>query len=140
MILLLQGGPPPEPEAFSVVEPLLEYLGFAAWFAVFGALGFRFAVLRGGIDGDAMDGARRGAARIGLIGAVLMLLRILANAARGAAERHVSIVEVLERGGARTLVPLACGVVLLVAFGLALGRMRAGWWIAAVAGAVLVLR
>src|SRR5215212_9937965 len=109
MMLFLQAGPPPEPEAFSAIEPLLEYLGFAAWFAVFGALGFRFAVLRRGVDGDAtvMDAALRGAARIGLVGAVLMLLGIFANAARTAGERHTSIVEVLQRGGARTLVPLA---------------------------------
>jgi copper transport protein len=140
MILFLQAGPPPEPEAFSVAELLLEYLGFAAWFAIFGALGFRFAVLRGGIDGDAMEGARRGAARIGLIGAALMLLRILVSAARTAGERHVSIVEALERGGARTLVPLACAAVLLIAFGLALGRVRAGWALAAAGGVVLALR
>jgi len=142
MILFLQGGPPPEPEAFSAIEPFLEYVGFASWFAVFGALGFRFAVLRRGVDGDAtvMDAALRGAARIGLVGAALMLLRIFANAARTAGERHLSIVEVLQRGGVRTLVPLACAATLLVAFGLALGRMRAAWGIAAAAGVVLALR
>ncbi|HEV7590787.1 MAG TPA: CopD family protein [Longimicrobium sp.] len=140
MILFLQGGPPPEPEALSAVEVLLQYVGFAGWFAVFGALGFRFAVLRGGIDGDAMEGARRGAARIGLAGAALMLLRILLAAVRTAGERHVSVVEALRGSGARTLVPLACAAVLLIAFGLALGRVRAGWGLAAAAGVVLALR
>jgi putative copper export protein len=141
-MILLQAGPPPEPEALSALEVLLEYVGFASWFAVFGALGFRFAVLRGGISGDAgmEESARRAAARVGLIGAGLMLARILVGAAQGAAERHVSIVEQLQRGGARTLVPLACAVVLLAAFGLALGRVRAGWGLAALAGVVLALR
>jgi len=138
MILFLQGGPPPEAEAFSVVELLLEYLGFAAWFAAFGALGFRFAVLRGGIDGDPMEGARRNAARIGLIGAALMVLRTVVVAAGTAAERHVGVLTVL--GGGRTVVPFACALVLLVAFGLALGRVQAGWMLAAAAGAVLALR
>ena len=143
LLALLQGGPPPEPESFSFVEPLLEYVGFAAWFAAFGALGFRFAVLRGGLgdDGDAVSApAERTAARIGLTGAVLMLLRIFLNAARTAGERHIGVIEALERGGARTLVPLACAVVLLVAFGMALGRVRAGWWLALLAGVVLALR
>src|SRR4051812_20969032 len=125
MILFLQAGPPPEPEAFSVFELLLEYLGFAAWFAAFGALGFRFAVLRGGIDGDALEGARRGAARIGLIGAALMVLRTIVVATGTAAERHVGLLAVL--GGGRTVVPFTCAVVLLIAFGLALGRVGAGW-------------
>ncbi|HKP74186.1 MAG TPA: hypothetical protein VJT67_01530, partial [Longimicrobiaceae bacterium] len=143
LLALLQGGPPPEPESFSFVDPLLEYVGFAAWFAAYGALGFRFAVLRGGLGdgGDAVSApAERTAARIGLIGAVLMLLRIFLNAARTAGERHIGLIEALERGGARTLVPLACAVVLLVAFGMALGRMRAGWWLALLAGLVLALR
>ena len=138
MILLLQAGPPPEPEAFSVFELLLEYLGFTAWFAVFGALGFRFAVLRGGIDGDAMEGARRGAARIGLIGAALMVLRTIVVAAGTAAERDVGLLAVL--GGGRAVVPFVCAVVLLIAFGVALGRVRAGWALAAAAGVVLALR
>jgi len=145
MMILLQGGPPPEPEALSAIEVLLEYVGFTAWFAVYGALGFRFAVLRGGIGGiggdtGATEAAGRNAARIGLIGAALLLARILVNAARGAAEHHVSIVEQLQRGGARTLVPLACAAALLVAFGLVLGRVRAGWGLAALAGVVLALR
>jgi putative copper export protein len=139
-MIFLQAGPPPEPETFSVVELLLEYLGFAAWFAIYGALGFRFAVLRGGIDGDAMEGARRAAARIGLLGAALLLLRIVLNASRTGAERQLSIVEVLQNGGVRTLVPLACALALLLAFGLAQGAVRAGWGLAAAAGAVLALR
>jgi putative copper export protein len=141
MIFLLQA-PPPEAETLSAVEVLLEYLGFASWFAVFGALGFRFAVLRRGIEGDAAvaDAAGRGTARIGAIGAALMLLGTLVGAARSAGEHHVSIVAQLQQGGSRTLVPLALALVLLVAFGLALGRVRAGWGLAAVAGLVLVLR
>ena len=143
MLAFLQAGPPPEPEPFNILEPLLEYVGFAAWFAIFGAIGFRFAVLRGGLGngGDAVsEPAERTAGRIGLIGAALLVLRLLLNAARTAGERHIGFVEALQRGGARTLVPLACAVVLLVASGLVLGRVKAGWWIALLAGAVLVLR
>lgn len=138
-MIFLQAGPPPEPEALSALEVFLEYVGFASWFAVFGALGFRFAVLRGGIEGDAAmaEGAGRGAARTGLIGAALMLLRILFVASRAAGERHVGIVEALQ---GRNLVPLLCAVGLLAAFGLALGRVAAGWGLAALAGAVLALR
>jgi putative copper export protein len=143
LLALLQGGPPPEPESFSAIDPLLEYVGFAAWFATFGALGFRFAVLRRGLGdgGDAVSApAERTAARIGLIGAALMLLRILLNAARTAGERHIGFMEALQRGGARALVPLACAVVLLIAFGLVLGSIRAAWGIALLAGLVLALR
>src|SRR4051794_25286585 len=141
MIFLLQA-PPPEAETLSAAEVLLEYLGFASWFAVFGALGFRFAVLRRGIEGDAAVAAAagRGAARIGAIGAALMLLRTLVDAARAAGEHHVSLVEQLQRGGARTPVPPApapglVGAVRVAAGG---GRGRAGgcrargrgcgWW------------
>lgn len=136
---LLQAGPASGPEPINALEVLLEYVGFAAWFATFGALGFRFAVLRRDAGGDAalMASAERGAARIGLIGAVLMLARSLINAARAAADRDISIVEALQ---GRPMVPFLCAIVLLIAFGMALGRIRIGWWIAAVAGAVLALR
>lgn len=137
-LFLLQAGPASGLEPVNALEVLLEYVGFAAWFATFGALGFRFAVLRRDAGGDAalMASAGHGAARIGLIGAVLMLARSLINAARAAAERDVSIVEALQ---GRPMVPFLCAIVLLVAFGMALGRIHAGWWIAALASAVLAL-
>lgn len=139
MSLFLLQGPPPEPESLNALEVLLEYVGFASWFASFGALGYRFGVLRGDAGGDpaTLAPSERGAAHIGLVGAVLMLLRILYNASHAAAERHVSIVQALQ---GRTLVPFLCALALLLAFGLVLGRVRAGWWIALLAGLVLALR
>lgn len=149
MTALLFLAPPSAEPLISWPDPVLELVGFVAWFAIFGAIGFRYVVLRGGgpvhpaAAGDAttvFDAARRGAARIGAIGAVLLLLDQIASLAGPAAEKHVSLLQAAQSSGARFSVPFACGVVLLLAFLCATRTARIWWEIAVLAGLVLVFQ
>jgi putative copper export protein len=144
MTLLLQGAPAGGEPLLSWLDVLLEYVGFAGYFAVYGALGYRFAVLRGDADGDAaapgtLAGSARTAAGIGALGALLMLVRQLVNTALNSAHEGKSFVEAASGGGQRFFVPLACALLLLCGFALARSA-RAGWMLAALAGVVLALR
>lgn len=131
----------------------LDYVGFLAYFAMFGALGFFFVVLRGlsphlitssGHEASAIASisaaAERAGARIGLIGAVLFLGDLLANVAATAADKQIGFLNALERGGTRLMTPLVFGVLLLLSFALAMRFVRAGWIAALVTGLALALR
>lgn len=128
----------------------LDLLGFLGYFAFFGALGFRLVVLRRdagfardgatdrGTHGAAFAAARRGAATVGMIGAVLFIADVLLIASRTMAERHVSLMTALMGRGA-LFIALVCGVVLLLGFALGRGAL-AGWILAAIAAIALVFR
>lgn len=128
-----------------------ELLGFLAYFAFFGALGFRLVVLRrdagfasggageGGTHGAAFASARRGAAAVGMIGAALLIIDVLVNASGAAAARHMSLMAALTGRGGALLFALVCGVVMLVGFALGRGAL-AGWILAAIAALALVFR
>lgn len=131
----------------------LDYVGFLASFAIFGALGFYFVVLRGmraysiaGRDPDytaiagVTESAERGGARVGLIGSILLVLDLIASVAAIAAAKQIGWTDALQRGGPGLIAPLVFGVVLAVSFGLAVGRIRAGWIIAAVVGIALAFQ
>jgi copper transport protein len=149
MTLLLLVPPASEP-LIEWPDAVMEFVGFLAWFAAIGALGFRFVVLRGGGPRDGSDGsdgsdapavfdvARRNAAGIGLIGALLMVGLQVVRLAGQAAEKHQGLVETAQKSGARFLVPFVCAVVLLVAYAAATKMARVWWEIAAVAAIVLV--
>jgi copper transport protein len=139
--------PPPAEPLIDPVDAVMEFLGFLSWFAAIGALGFRYIVLRGGGPADAyagpdapgvFDTARRNAARVGLIGAVLMLALQLVRLATQAAGKHQGLVETAQKSGARFLIPFLCGLVLLVAYAAATRMARLWWELAAVAAVVLV--
>src|SRR5213078_4339490 len=83
-------------------QPITEYIGFIASFLPAGAIGYRFAVLRGalaraertGVDATQRrvlaDTARRAAA-IGLIGSIVGAGLLLYQLPGLAARRHVSV-------------------------------------------------
>lgn len=131
---------------FSSLDVLLEYIGFVSYFATFGALGFRFAVLRGDAvarSGDASSAtpsplviAGRGAAMIGAGGAVLMLVNLYLAAANVVATKGGSIASVLLGRG---LVGFLATIALLVGF-LVARRINAGWYLALLGGLTLLLR
>lgn len=135
----------------------LDYVGFISYFAMFGALGFYFVVLRGmrveldaqlhadprpdasGIAGTVIS-AERGGARIGLIGSILFLGDLLASIVATAADKQIGFAAAVQRGGPALMTPLLLGALLILSFALALGRIRAGWIVALIAGLVLALR
>lgn len=126
---------------------VVEYAGFLAYFAMLGALGFRYVVLRSGAgslasegSGALADAAARNAARIAVIGAVLFLLDLAASAMRAAARAHSTLGHVIQRSGGRIVIPAVLGVLLLVVFLLAMRRVRWAWGAAVLLAIVLVLR
>lgn len=137
----------------SLGDVVTEYIGFLGWFALFGALGFRFAVLRAFDSSTALgrraapkqsvevyESAERGAARVGLFGAILFLIGLALSLVRSAAERHTTLAQAAARAGSRFVVPVVLGVLLLLAFLVIFRRARWGWIAAALLGIVLALR
>lgn len=144
LFLLLQAA---AERGVEVSDVILELLGFLAYFAVFGALGFRLVVLRrdagfsGAIPGAgaAFAAARRGAATVGIIGALLLLIGVLANAMQQSAANGTPFGVVLTAHGGRMLIPLVAAFVILIGF--ALGRdALAGWVLASLGALVLVFQ
>ena len=148
MTLLLLQAPD---ESVSALRFVSEYVGFAASFFMFGALGFRYFVLGrmpsaagapASIDADGgehsvFDVAAHGAARIGLLGSLLFLIGFLNNVSGLAARKHIPFMDAITTGGSRTLTPLVIGLAFLIGFAFALSRVRAGWMLAALAGIAL---
>jgi len=131
--------------ALKASDVLLELIGFLAYFATFGALGFRLVVLRrdagfdGGMagSGTAFAAARRGAATVGIIGALLMLVSVFANAMAQSAARGTPFGTVLTAHGGRMLIPLIASFAILIGF--ALGRDALAGWVLAVIGALVLV-
>ena len=79
----------------------LEYVGFLSYFAVYGALGFHFQVLKAlrsehsiGVADSAVDRADRRAGVIGLVGSLLMVLTPVAGLSERAASKGISMMVV----------------------------------------------
>lgn len=127
----------------------LEYAGFLAYFGVFGALGFRWLVLlrtnaaRLGADGvtsASLGLAEVGAARIGVIGALFMLLKLLMSVSARAADKGISFSAALAAGGSRNVIACAFALLFLVSFAAAIKRVRAAWVVAALVGVAYALQ
>jgi putative copper export protein len=125
-----------------------KYAGFLAYFGVFGALGFHWLVLRRtGADQDSasteivslFNSAEAGSARVGLIGALFMLLNLFMSISARAADRGVSFSEAIATT-AGTTASLVFALLFLVLFAVAMKRVRAAWMIAALTGIVFALR
>ena len=129
----------------------LEYAGFLAYFGVFGALGFRWLVLTQigahqanndpeGAVSMALQSAEVGVARIGVVGALFMLLNLVMNASARAADKAIPFMDAFIGGGSKTNVPLAFALLFLVLFAVAMKRVRAAWIIAALIGVAFALK
>lgn len=154
-----------EPYQLPWSDLVLDYAGFLASFAMFGALGFYFVVLRGmrvnstthasgGSRSDVSDttsdaahetaavsaSAEWAGARVGLIGAILFLVDLIASIAANAAEKNLSFADAVQHGGANLIAPLVFGVLLIVVFALAMRRVHGAWIVALIVGLALALR
>jgi putative copper export protein len=131
---------------------VLEYTGFLAYFGIFGALGFLWFVLRrtanhqpASADSDSavsqsLATAETGAARIGVIGALFMLVNLLMGVSERAASKSIPFMDALTSGGSRTVTAFVYALLFLVLFAIAMKRVRAAWILAAVVGIVFALR
>ncbi len=146
ILLLHDVGPTP---SFDWMDAANEYIGFLSYFAVFGALGFYFFVVRrmgawGALGGDgpgsANDVAVRSAARIGAVGAILMIVQLHLGAMMTASDKGVSFGDVVHAPGSNFTFSLVCMALILVGYGVAIGRMKSGWVLAAIAAVVLAFQ
>jgi copper transport protein len=147
LLLLLQQGPPPQEEHTTAGKIAREYLGFISFFAVYGALGFHFQVLKtlrgeSAVDvaGSVVDRADRRAAAIGFVGSLLMIVLLVTNLLGRAQEKSISFGEAIAAGGGRQIFQIVCISVFFVCFALAAQRMRVTWVIAGVTGVAYAFR
>lgn len=124
-------------------EPIMELIGFLGLFLSAGAVGFRYAVVRGRASAEAhpdhrahrpeevyVDAAKR-AAILGLIGAVLTAALFVHALPEQAARAHMTAVQLLT-GRAQTLLQAVMLVFALIGFVLAAGAIGFGWLLALV--------
>jgi putative copper export protein len=142
--LLLQQ-PPEKHVTFSTVA--LEYIGFLSFFCVYGALGFHFQVLKSlrrdnaiNIVGNAVDRADRRAATGGFVGALLMVVSLIANLLGRAEEKNISIGGAISAGGGRQIFQIVCIGIFFTCFFLAAQRIRTAWLIAGITGFLYAFR
>ena len=116
-------------------EPATELLGFIALFLANGAIGFRYAALRGRLASDESNELVRVAARragtLGLIGALVQAVLLVTRLPHLAERMHLTTTQ-LVTSDPQTIT--RCGLLLVGIVGLALaatGR-RSGWGLAAV--------
>jgi len=143
LVLLLQGAE----EHAKASKIAFEYVGFISFFAVYGALGFHFQVLKAlrtesalTVAGSPVDRADRRAAAIGFFGAVLMIVTLLNSLIGRAEDKHISIMGAVSAGGARQIFQIVCIALFFISFALAAQRMRTAWIIAGITGVVYALR
>lgn len=127
----------------------LEYAGFLAYFGIFGALGFRWLVLlrtnasrlnADGATGASLSLAEIGAARIGVIGTLFMLLNLFMSISARAADKGLTFSATVAAGGNTYIIAFGFALIFLVSFAVAIKRMRAGWIVAAIAGICYALQ
>lgn len=131
-------------------QPITEYIGFIGEFFPAGAIGFRYAVLRGALarahastarttSGRVYDDAARRAAIVGLIGIVVALCLLFYQLPGLGARRHLTASQVLATNHGVQL-QLGFMVLALIGFALARGRVAVGWPLAAVGFVAELLR
>jgi len=130
-------------------DVLFQYVGFLSSYAMLGAIGFRYGILRSGIataGGQAgaplagpFGSSAAAAARIGLVGVGLGVVSLVQGLLKHAASKHQTVAEAFGAGGATSIAAVVLLAVLLVAFLLAWRRAAVGWPIAGVAGIALAL-
>ena len=140
-----------EPKSlFEWPSVLLQYVGFLSSFFMLGAVGFRYGILRRGLDAAGAENdsplaaplgsAAAGAAGIGLLGVGLGVVSLVEGLLGRAESKHLTFGEAVSAGGATTLAQIVLLGVLAVAFVLAWRRVAAGWPLAAAAGLAFALR
>lgn len=124
-----------------------EYAGFLSFFAVYGAVGFHFQVLKDlrresaiDVGGSPVDRADRRAAAIGFAGSVLMIVLMLRSLLQRAAEKNITLMAAVQAGGGRQIFQIACLTLFFICFALAAQRMRIAWVVAGLVAIAYALR
>lgn len=125
-------------------EPVREYVGFLAQFLAVGAVGFRYAAVRGRLDTppelaplepgdqperDVYAHATRLAARIGVVAALVQVAMLWQALPRAAARVHLTVGEALTHNF-QIAAPALLLLVAVLGLALAAAGIRAGWHLA----------
>ncbi|MEO8800652.1 MAG: CopD family protein [Polyangiaceae bacterium] len=128
-------------------DVLFEYVGFLSSFAMLGAIGFRYGVVRSSAEGaahlpraNAFRAASARAGLIGLLGAVLGVIAIVESLSKRADAKHTTFTQAFTLGGVTVAAQALLLAVLLVLFLLAWRRIAVAWPIAGVAALAFALR
>lgn len=117
-------------------QPFIEIAGFIAAFLSAGAVGFRYAALRRASatsddERRVLGGAARGAAVLGLLGALIAAVMLATRLPGFAARHHMTVIELMSKDP-QTAAQVGFLALALLGFGLALGRRAVGWPLAAI--------
>jgi putative copper export protein len=115
-------------------DPVKELIGFVALFLGAGGIGFRYFALRGWrIDTDRAfyDDAARRAAGLGLVGVTLGLILAWTELPGLAARKHLAV-SAFVRSDPATMMQFGFLALAAIGYALAVGRIRAGWVLAAI--------
>jgi putative copper export protein len=118
-------------------EPVTQFVGFIGLFLANGAIGFRYAAVRGRLTSDTEPdrpvyaAATQRAAMLGLLGALIQTALFILQLPHAAARAHVSAGQ-LVTGDAQSAARCVLLAAAIIGFGLAAGRRWTGWGVAAV--------
>jgi putative copper export protein len=134
-------------ESVTLGKMALEYVGFLSYFAVYGALGFHFQVLKVlrseksmSVAGNPVDRADRRAGALGFIGTLLMVVTLIVGLSSRAAAKHTTMISVVDKWGAMQFFQVGCIALFVICFALAAQRMRGAWVIAGLTAIAYALR
>jgi putative copper export protein len=118
-------------------EPVTQFVGFVGLFLANGAIGFRYAAVRGRLTSDTDPDrsvyatATQRAAMLGLLGALIQTALFIFQLPNAAARAHVSAGQ-LVTGDPQTAAKCVLLAASIIGFSLAAGRRWGGWAVAAV--------
>jgi putative copper export protein len=138
--VIAQGGPPP---GFSYTDALTEFVSFVGYFLAIGAVGFRFGIVRRvrGMTEEAHGILRAdNAARLGLLGVLLLALAALGGPYLQAIANHKTFAESLPKNLAPFEFKLAMLALALIGFALVRATPSLGWILAALGVLCVVLQ
>ncbi len=132
---------------FEWQDVFFEYVGFLSSFAMLGAVGFRYGVLRSSGDvgsdhpqANAFRAASTRAAVVGLLGAILGVVSIVESLLKHADAKHSTFAQAFAAGGVTVEAQALLLAALLLLFFLAWRKLSIAWPIAGVATLAFALR
>lgn len=129
---------------FAWRDVFFQCVGFVSSFFILGPVGFRYGVVRvDSRDADAAPPLVRAmgrAAALGVLGAVLGAISIVASLHKKAEAKHLTLEAAASAGGTTLEIQVVLLAIVLLAFVLAWRRVARGWLFAAVASLAYALR
>jgi putative copper export protein len=127
-------GPVGPPRGFSYREAFFQLVQFVGWFSSIGSIGFRFGIVRRlrGMTDEARDILRAdNAARVGMLGVLLLLISYLGGPLVASIVEHKTFLESLPRNRGPFELKMVLLALAFIGFALVRSASTAGWALAA---------